>query len=334
MQKRHEDKNLSFKDFTFDIKTLHDHDDESTVFRFEGFASTFGNIDLDNDIIMPGAFTETLREMTPKMLWQHDMREVIGKFDFIEERPEGLFVRGSMPLSDSFVNGRVVPQLKHGSLDQMSIGFIVVNSQRNDRGIREITRVKLFEISLVTIPANPLASITDMKSFGGFKDLDLSTDLVLDDDAHSRLTELHSDTDGEAYKSFHIVGKQFVDFIDGNPVASWLAVVECAKAQILAKEKDDDAVKHIEAYYDKADRPSPFRSKCGVCDVDMVKSMDKKEIEKFMQSGVRFSRDASKIALSQREVATKSNAGPCEADTRNEIGEALRGLNKILIHKE
>jgi len=243
-----------------------------------------------------------------------------------KDRPQGLFVRGSMPLDDTFVSGRVVPQLKHGSLDQMSIGFRIINSQRNDRGIREITQVKLFEISIVTIPANPLASITAMKSFDGFKDFSLSTELSIDDQSEARLKELHADTESDEYKSFFIGDKQFVDIIDGKSVASWQAIVDSAKDQILSQDQDEETIKHIESYYEKADRPSPFRDECGVCDIDMVKSISKIDLEKFLRKGVRFSRDAAKFALCQRKADAdgKDHEREADVDGLSEIIENLK----------
>ena len=60
------DKLVKSFDFKIEQKGLHEDDD---VFTFEGFASTFGNIDRDGDIIVAGAFTDTIKEMIPALLW-------------------------------------------------------------------------------------------------------------------------------------------------------------------------------------------------------------------------------------------------------------------------
>ncbi len=48
---------------------------------FEGYASLFGTADLGRDVVLRGAFAESLRKRAPagvKMLWQHDAAEPIG----------------------------------------------------------------------------------------------------------------------------------------------------------------------------------------------------------------------------------------------------------------
>jgi len=150
-----------FVSLPFEIKQL---EEEEGVFTFEGFASTFGNEDLDSDIIDRGAFRNSLAKRTPKLLWQHSMDEPLGVFTLIEERETGLFVKAKMPLEDTFVSGRVKPQINIGSITSMSIGFFIVEATFNrDENIRMIHEVELFEISLVSIPANPQAVITSFK---------------------------------------------------------------------------------------------------------------------------------------------------------------------------
>lgn len=150
-----------FLNVNFEIKQV---EEEEGVFIFEGFASTFGNTDLDDDIIDRGAFTKSLGRRIPKLLWQHSMDEPLGVFTIIEERESGLFVKAKMPLEDTFVSGRVKPQIKIGSITSMSIGFFIIEATFNrDTDIRTIHEVELFEISLVSIPANPQAVITSFK---------------------------------------------------------------------------------------------------------------------------------------------------------------------------
>ena len=147
----------------FELKGVHE-DEEKGMFTFEGFASTFGNTDLDDDIIDRGAFSKSLARRKPKLLWQHSMDEPLGVFDSIDERDAGLFVKATMPREDTFVSGRVMPQIKIGSIDSMSIGFRIIEATFNrDTELRTIHEVELFEISLVSIPANPQAVITSFK---------------------------------------------------------------------------------------------------------------------------------------------------------------------------
>jgi HK97 family phage prohead protease len=147
--------------------------DDPDFFFFEGYASTFGNLDRGDDIVMPGAFLKSITEMQPKLLWQHDHAEPIGVFEEIKEDAKGLFVRGKLPKKDTFVDGRVIPQIGIGSINSMSIGYWTVKSEYDtETDIRKLVEVKLYEISLVSIPMNPEAMITAFKGVDIGKDFE------------------------------------------------------------------------------------------------------------------------------------------------------------------
>ena len=145
----------------FEIKGMDETDDK--FFKFEGLASTFGNVDLVDDIVDKGAFVNSLATRMPKVLWQHDTAEPIGMPEQIMETEQGLFMKAKLPKDDTFVSGRVIPQLKIGSISSMSIGFTVKDFDVNE-GIRHLKEVELFEISLVTFPANTKAEVTGFKN--------------------------------------------------------------------------------------------------------------------------------------------------------------------------
>lgn len=153
----------------FELKGI--NEDDTDHFIFEGYASTFDNVDRGDDIVVRGAFVDSLKEMMPKLLWQHDHAEPIGIFTEAFEDEKGLFVRGKMPKSDALVRDRVIPQIKVGSINSMSIGFSIWMDggtveiiDDGNTEIRKIKKVKLWEVSLVTIPMNPLATINNFKS--------------------------------------------------------------------------------------------------------------------------------------------------------------------------
>lgn len=159
------EKNLEYITVPLEVKQLPDKNDG--IFRFEGYASTFGNIDLVDDIIEPGAFKESLKRIKPVLLWQHDRWEPIGMPEEVKEDSTGLFILGSLPVEDTFVSGRVIPQMKIGSIRSMSIGFRTKRSDFDETtGIRRLIEIELREVSLVTFPANPLALISGFKSMG------------------------------------------------------------------------------------------------------------------------------------------------------------------------
>jgi len=160
----------------FEIKEF-EQDDE--FFYFKGYASTFGNVDRGGDRVIAGAFAESLRdikaagELLP-VIWQHDTRSPLGVYVEMYEDAKGLFMHGKMPRGDTFVAGRVIPQMKVGSVRKMSIGYSTVEESW-DGDIRDLKKLLLWETSLVTIPMNNEANITGMKSIDELKDVDERT---------------------------------------------------------------------------------------------------------------------------------------------------------------
>lgn len=161
------DSNIEVKhiEVPFELKEINEDDD---YYYFSGYASTFGNVDLGGDVVVAGAFRQSLMKRSPVMLWQHDRYEPIGVYPVAKEDTKGLYVEGKMPKSDTFVSGRVYPQLKTGSIKSMSIGYSIDEYEIID-GITYLKEVTLWEVSLVTFPMNPLATVDSVKSIDSIK---------------------------------------------------------------------------------------------------------------------------------------------------------------------
>ena len=135
---------------------------------FEGYGSIFGNTDLGNDVIQKGAFTKSLKDFrgpeSVKLLYQHKSDMPIGKFDEIYEDSRGLVVKGRLALKTQ-AGAEAYELLKMGALDGLSIGFKVnqkaVSYEKDNRRI--IKEVQLMEVSLVTFPMNPRATVRSVK---------------------------------------------------------------------------------------------------------------------------------------------------------------------------
>ncbi|MBL8235387.1 MAG: HK97 family phage prohead protease, partial [Bryobacterales bacterium] len=100
---------------------------------FEGYASLFGREDLSRDIVIPGAFKESLARRGPRgirMLFQHDPAEPIGVWEQIEEDRKGLFARGRL-MRDVARAREVLSLMKAGALDGLSIGFKAEKARRD-----------------------------------------------------------------------------------------------------------------------------------------------------------------------------------------------------------
>lgn len=134
--------------------------------RFAGYASVFGIVDNQKDVILPGAFAKSLagRESRVKLLWQHQMDEPIGVIERIFEDAKGLYVEGRLLLNVARAR-EAYDLVRSGALEGMSIGYKPVDYDfDSETGVRRIKEVALYEISLVTFPANAAANITVVKS--------------------------------------------------------------------------------------------------------------------------------------------------------------------------
>lgn len=149
---------LTHLDFGFEIKSVQENG------SFAGYASVFNVEDNQHDIILPGAFSDTIAERKGdiKLLWQHNVGEPIGYFTNIQEDEHGLFVEGLL-LLDVARAKEAYALLKSGAVKGMSIGYNVVISEYDSKGVRYIKQVDLWEISLVTFPANEHAEVLHVK---------------------------------------------------------------------------------------------------------------------------------------------------------------------------
>jgi len=155
-----DDAMISFKNVSLSLKKEPDEDG-----MFEGYASVFGIIDQGMDVVERGAFRKSLGSgRRVKMLWQHDMAQPIGVFDYIEEDDRGLFVKGRL-LKDVQKGREAMALMRAGAIDSMSIGYRTVEAvAEGDGRVRKLMEVDLFEISLVTFPMLPDAKVTSVKS--------------------------------------------------------------------------------------------------------------------------------------------------------------------------
>lgn len=127
-----------------------------------GYASTFGGApDANGDIVAKGAFTDSIAKRDTVLLYQHEQREPIGKQIEIKEDDHGLF--GHWSLVPTTAGKDAHELLKHGLLNSFSIGYQTVDAEWNET-TRILKKVDLFEVSIVTIPANANALITGFKA--------------------------------------------------------------------------------------------------------------------------------------------------------------------------
>lgn len=148
---------MEYKKLGFQLKEL-----DITGRTIEAIVST-SDLDGGNDIIMPGAFAETLRDDSKrvKMLWQHMSHKPIGKPLEMRETSQGLYVKGlvsRIQLGEDYLT-----LASEGIVDEFSIGYSVKDFEIEGE-IRKIKSLKLWEFSPVTWGMNENTVLLGIKS--------------------------------------------------------------------------------------------------------------------------------------------------------------------------
>ena len=140
----------------------------------EGYFSTYDETpDSYGDIIKPGAFTETIEKREASghpfpLCFNHDFSSIIGAVDSVEDTEKGPFIKAHF--LDTQLAQDVRKMLQSGAIYQFSFAYDVLGWERptdaqQKQGIFNIlTKLEVFEISVVTVPANQNAVVTEVKS--------------------------------------------------------------------------------------------------------------------------------------------------------------------------
>lgn len=140
------------------IKNINSNND--TIIN--GYASIFDFKDHHGDVVKKGAFAKTLdTKKSIKFLWQHDQSSPIGKINKIYEDSKGLYIEASITNGTS-KGKEAIDLVKKGIINGLSIGFNIIQSHMLTNGVREITEIDLWEVSLVTFPANGKSELIEV----------------------------------------------------------------------------------------------------------------------------------------------------------------------------
>lgn len=153
---------------SFELKSVSDNGE------VEGYASTWTTEpDSYGDIVIKGAFTETLEKKAETghpfpLCFNHDLDQIIGAIKEIKEDDNGLWVKASFLSSALAQEKREL--VKEGIVWQFSFAYNILESEapteeEKKAGIlQKLTKLDLFEVSLVPVPANQTAVVTEIKS--------------------------------------------------------------------------------------------------------------------------------------------------------------------------
>jgi HK97 family phage prohead protease len=144
-------------------------EDSGTI---SGYFSTYDREpDSYGDIIAPGAFTETIKKREESghpfpLCWNHDLDQIIGKVDSIEDTDKGPLMTASFFDTPLAQEKREI--VKSGVVYQFSFAYDVEDWEEveleDGRKVNELRKLNLFEVSIVPIPANQNAVMTEVKA--------------------------------------------------------------------------------------------------------------------------------------------------------------------------
>lgn len=137
----------------------------------EGYFSTWGIVDADDDELMPGAYAKSIQENGPGAsksrimhLWQHSAKHPLGRFiedGSLLEDQKGLFFRSK--ITPTTYGKDALLLYEDGVINEHSVGIQTVKTQKADAGHTQITETRLWEGSTVTWGSNEDTPVTGMK---------------------------------------------------------------------------------------------------------------------------------------------------------------------------
>ena len=125
---------------------------------FDSWSEELGGAFPFREKVIPGAFAESIVHDDIRALFNHDPNFVLGRNKAgtleLSEDQKGLLVKITPP--ETQVGKDLLVSIKRGDITQMSFGFIVLQDvwhESNGMDVRELIKVKLFDVSPVTFPA-------------------------------------------------------------------------------------------------------------------------------------------------------------------------------------
>ena len=276
--------------FPFEVKAVADGG------RFTGYASTFGNVDLQDDVIEPGAFKSTLEKHGGKVpiLWNHRHTDVVGFGIGAKEDSHGLHVEGELTITTDL--GRNVHELaKHalklGQQMGLSIGYsILPKGAEHSGGIRRLKALQLHEYSITPFPANPearLSAVKQMDAYAHVREIvkdrkDLRAFLQECGFSRSKVVKLMTDSPGEQEQGLELelaeqrCGALLKGLVQGESNVRWGHLLSAVRPDItdplelealarrMAPERPLDAKVNLQVGYQvpaKGEPEKPLREK-------------------------------------------------------------------------
>lgn len=163
---------MEHKVLAFKVEDSESEAESGGAGSFQGYGSVFNSVDRVGDRIIPGAYAETLSKFVADGFigWGHDWNDPVATVDKAEERTKGLWIKATFHTHPEAQRARgiVRERMDRGKSMGLSIGYQAlewkwVKDEGQDWETREITKIDLYEVSLVTVPAEPKARVSSIK---------------------------------------------------------------------------------------------------------------------------------------------------------------------------
>ena len=164
--------------------------------RFAARVIHYNVIDDYRTEFAPGVFTDSLLMRLPRIVWGHDWTDPIGRWVDYEDTPDHLDLIGEFDDFEAVPRARQgYAQLKSGTIDQFSVGFMPEDGEevmRDGQHIFRFTKARLDEVSLVLVGAVPNTQLLAIRSQSPIVVRDPAAAVIGKDFAASVILDLHS----------------------------------------------------------------------------------------------------------------------------------------------
>lgn len=159
------------KAFEVEFKAMPATDPNSETGRFSAIVSVFGNVDVQGDRVMPGAFKDTISKWSasgdkPPVIWSHDWGNPfahIGQVVHMEETEKGLLVEGEIDLTNAFA-AQVYNLMKRRAVREFSFGYRILKEKTASDGANNLEILDLIEVGPTLKGANPDTQLLGVKA--------------------------------------------------------------------------------------------------------------------------------------------------------------------------
>lgn len=142
--------------------------------QFEAIVAVFNNVDRGGDVILPGAFADSLADWRAKgrpipVIFSHQWENLdahIGQVLEAKETDEGLYVKAQLDMDEPFAQ-RVYKKMQSGTLAEFSFAYDIVDMasvKKDSDWVWELRKLDLLEVGPCLVGMNPDTELLTVKA--------------------------------------------------------------------------------------------------------------------------------------------------------------------------